>query len=96
MHQTWLQQDIYDESCQLLIGLTLSPTQPREPLPGLYEPIPAPTMMNNPVHMTPEVGPIWFPSSWTGWHSLLLPDVQLQAVDAKASPQGNGATSHGQ
>ena len=33
--------------------------------PGMVS-IPTP-MMNNPVHMTPEVGPVGFSSSWTGW-----------------------------
>ena len=34
--------------------------------PGMGS-IPTPSMMNNPVHMTPEVGPVGFSSSWTGW-----------------------------
>jgi hypothetical protein len=51
-----------------------------------------PAMMNNPVHMTPEVGPVGFSTSWTGWCLLFLSDAQLQAVDAKASPQGNETT----
>jgi len=34
--------------------------------PGMVS-MPTPAMMNNPVHMTPEVGPVGFSSSWTGW-----------------------------
>ena len=33
--------------------------------PGMVS-IQSPAMMNNPVHMTPEVGPVGFSSSWTG------------------------------
>jgi len=60
--------------------------------PGMVS-IQTPGMMNTPMHMTPEVGPVGLSSSWTGWYSLPLLDAKLQAVDAKTSPQRNGATS---
>ena len=44
-------------------------------------------------HMIPEIGPVRFFTSWTGWRLFLLEDGQLQTVNAKTPPQGNGATS---
>ena len=44
--------------------------------PGMVS-MQAPVMMNNAMHMTPEVGPVGLSSSWTGWYSLLLSDAKL-------------------
>ena len=51
--------------------------------------IPNPTMMNSWAPMIP----VRFFTSWTGWRLFLLVDGQLQTVNAKTPPQGNGATS---
>ena len=74
-----------------------------QPMPGFGPPmspgmgsIPTPAMMNNSVHMTPEVGLVGFFSSWVGWRSLFRLDAELQTIDAKASSQGSGTTTDGQ
>lgn len=59
--------------------------------PGMGS-ITTPGMMNNSVHMTPEVGLVGFFTSWVGWRSLFRLDAELQTVDAKASSQGSGTT----
>ena len=56
--------------------------------------IPTQTIMSNPAHMTPEVGPVGLSNS-DGLRSLFLSDVQLQAVDAKASLHRNEITFGG-
>lgn len=61
--------------------------------PGMVS-IQTTAMMNNTVHMTPEVGPVGLSNSWTGWCSFFLLDAQLQAVDAKAPSQGNGPITY--
>ena len=51
-------------------------------------------MIKDLVFMDPEVGPVGS-SYQIEWRSLLFA-AELQTVDAKASPQGNGAASDGQ
>ena len=65
---------------------------PMSPGMGLIQ---SPAMMNNSVHMTPEVGLVGFFTSWVGWRSFYCLDAELQAVDAKASSQGSGTTPDG-
>ena len=56
--------------------------------------LPNPAMVYSSAHMTPEVSPVRFFTSWTGWRLFFLVDAELQRGNEKAPPQGNGTTSY--